>query len=527
MPRVKSTHILFAMLFYVSLILLLTPSNVTAQNPDDWMGDPSSPVHVLLTLNGRSVTTAPEDDPILINLDDDAEPMPFFLAIQSNSSVDLILEGEINFYYQGISVLPIRLVTEGNSSKVPIPAGFVEQNVTATINWKEAFAVGPMDLMTGLFESDASFSYHPASDPTDITEIQQIFYLEIPVKDFVDIITSVTGVGTIIVTATAVYGFGNGLWQLFEGLKTASKLRGIHKKISEIRSLPNLTVIGATPMLFTMLVGMGLMKGKKKKAEEQKDSTVTDYLVRQKLREIAPEAWQKDKCPKCRRNWNQKTNTCKKCKIGEDEARREYADLLASKVPAALKALGNKKSMNVSQLAKKTKSTDYNAGVIAVAMIETGVTEVEKVSTPFRSFVMNTAGLAFVVITWQQLLGDSASQWQTSLTLIGAALSFGVIIALYIARKSQIKKLESDYGAPSSETPPPEAEPAEEEITEEEPEPEEEPAWKESTEHTDGTDETPEDSDEFESEDEDYVDDDEEDDSGDTGLGSLGSLDSS
>jgi hypothetical protein len=189
-----------------------------------------------------------------------------------------------------------------------------------------------------------------------------------------------------------------------------------------------------------------------------------------------------------------------------------------------LKALGNKKSMNVSQLAKKTKSTEYNAGVIAVSLIESGVTEVEKVSTPFRSFVMNTAGLAFVVITWQQLLGDSASQWQTSLTLIGAALSFGVIIALYVARKSQIQKLESDYGVPPSETPPPE--PVEEEVADEEPEPEEEPAWKESTEQTDGTDETSEDSDESES-DEDYVDDDKDDGAGDTGLGSLGSPDSS
>jgi hypothetical protein len=512
------------MMCYVSLIILLTPSNVTAQSPADWMGEPSDPVQVLLTLDGRSVTSAPDSDPIIIHMEDDAEPMIFFLAVRSDSDVDLILEGEINFYYQGISVLPIRLITEGNSSEVPISAGILEQNVTAAINWKEALAIGPIDLMTGLFESDASFIYHPVSSPSDVTEIQQKFYLEIPVVDFVDIITSVTGVGTIVVTVTTVYGVGNGLWQLFEGLKTASKLRGIHKKISEIRSLPNLTVIGATPMLFTMLVGMGLMKGKKK-TEERTESTVTDYLVRQKLRELAPDAWPKDKCPKCRRNWNQKTNTCKKCKIGEDEARREYADLLASKVPDALKALGNKKSMNVSQLAKKTKSTDYNAGVIAVSLIESGVTEVEKVSTPFRSFLMNTAGLVFVIITWQQLLGDSASQWQTTLTLIGAALSFGVIIALYVARRSQIQKMESDYGTPPTEAAPPSPEPVEHEGTEVEPEPEEEPEWKESTPQTDGIDETMDESEEYDSDEESIEDDSEE--SGDTGLDSLGSLDSS
>lgn len=511
MPRIRSKHLLFGMIIYISLIFILAPTNVTAQAPGDWMGSTSDPLRVLLLLDGRSVTSAPEDNPILIDLDDDADPMIFFIEIRSNSTEELVLEGEINFYYQGISVLPIQLVTEGNSTKVPIPAGEMIQNVTAEINWRQAFGIGPFDLMTGLFESDASFTYYPASDPSDVHEIQQKFYLSIPVEDILDVITSVTGVSAVVVTITTVYGAGNSLWQLFEGMKTASKLRGIHKKVSEIRSLPNLTVIGATPVLFSMLAGMGMIKKKKKsKEEEEKDreSGVTDFLVRQKLREIAPEAWQKDKCPKCKRNWHEKTNTCKKCNIGEEEARREYADLLASKVPAALKALGNKKSMNVSQLAKVTKSTDYNAGVIAIALVDTGVTEVEKVSTPFRGFLMNTAGLVFVVITWQQLLGDSASQLQTTLTLIGAALSFGVILVLYVARKSQIQKFQTEYGETPVEEPPTEPMDDTEDESMEPPMPEEEepPAWKE-TEETVEIDEEVDDGPTEPSSDDEFIDD--------------------
>jgi hypothetical protein len=57
---------------------------------------------------------------------------------------------------------------------------------------------------------------------------------------------------------------------------------------------------------------------------------------------------------------------------------------------------------------------------------------------------MNIAGLAFLVITWQQLLGDSASTLQTTITVIGAAMSLAVIIALYVSRKTQIQKFEAD-----------------------------------------------------------------------------------
>ncbi|MHA2067365.1 MAG: hypothetical protein ACXABY_23600, partial [Candidatus Thorarchaeota archaeon] len=174
---------------------------------------------------------------------------------------------------------------------------------------------------------------------------------------------------------------------------------------------------------------------------------VSEYIVRQRLREVAPDAWQVDKCPKCKKNWNKKLDMCKKCNFTQDDARIEYANLLASKVPAAIKWMAKKKSSDVKSLAKKTKSTQYNAGVIAAAMVDTDVTEITKVGTPLRSFVMNIAGLAFLVVTWQQLLGDSSSQWQTTITLVGAAMSLAIIIALYISRKTQIAKFVADQEA--------------------------------------------------------------------------------
>jgi hypothetical protein len=163
-----------------------------------------------------------------------------------------------------------------------------------------------------------------------------------------------------------------------------------------------------------------------------------------------------DKCPKCKRKWNKKTNECKKCGFDVEDGQRAYADLLASKVSPALYLLNKKKSVSIKQLAKKTKSNNYNAGVLGAALVDTELSEITKVSTPFRSFVMNIAGLAFLIITWDQLLGRSSNSFQTTLTLIGGALSLGVIIALYFTRKSQIKKFRADVDGIILETPPPE-----------------------------------------------------------------------
>ena len=115
-------------------------------------------------------------------------------------------------------------------------------------------------------------------------------------------------------------------------------------------------------------------------------------------------------------------------------------------------------------------------------MVDTNVTEITKVGTPLRSFVMNIAGLAFLVVTWQQLLGDNTSTWQTTITMVGAALSLAVIVALYISRKAQIAKFVADQEEGKkilpTEEEASEAEADDEEAAEEEVEepPEEEPA---------------------------------------------------
>ncbi|MCK4698126.1 MAG: hypothetical protein KAT53_07480, partial [Dehalococcoidia bacterium] len=102
------------------------------------------------------------------------------------------------------------------------------------------------------------------------------------------------------------------------------------------------------------------------------------------------------------------------------------------------------------------KSNNYNAGVLGAALVDTELSEITKVSTPFKGFVMNMAGLAFLIITWDQLLGRSSNSFQTTLTIIGGALSLGVIVALYFTRKSQIEKFRGDADGIILETPPPE-----------------------------------------------------------------------
>jgi len=419
-------------------------NTATAQTPTfptDFVNDGT--LFVYASLDGQNINGSDEANPIVINMDG---PMELYLQINVSSSEDLTMRGTIVFYYQGIPIFPIQIVNPvTNSTWIPVGHDQNIPPVLALIDLSQALSYGPIQLATGLFEASLDFGYYFGADNTTIQSVTKTFYFMIPPSPTA-IITSVTGISATVGTIGAVYGLGNGFMSLFEGLKTAYKLRGLHKKASELKSLPNMTVIGALPLLFSMLAGMTKMGKKKKKGEvdEKEDSAVSEYLVRQRLREVAPEAWPVDKCPKCRKDWNKKLDMCKKCNFTQDEARVHYADLLSSKVPAALKVMGKKKSTDIRTLAKKTKSTDYNAGVIAAAMVDTGVTEILKVGTPLRSFVMNIAGLAFLVITWQQLLGDSASTLQTTLTLVGAAMSLAIIVALYVSRKTQVQKFQAD-----------------------------------------------------------------------------------
>lgn len=446
-----------------------TLTTTTAQppaNPEEFLHDTT--LYVKATLDGENlIDKDSQAAPLELNME---SPMLLTLEINVVSTQDLNISGTIMFYYQGIALFPITIVEPvTNSTWIWVDHTASVPDVQAYIDFASIFNYGPLKLLTGILEASMDFSYYVDGDTTLHPLNSAKLYFSIPAS-VTDIITSVTGITTAAATIGVVYGVGNGFMSLFDGLKTAYKLRGIHKKASELKSLPNLTVIGALPLLFSMLSGMAKI-GKKKKDDEEtgrEDSGVSEYIIRQRLRETAPDAWQVDKCPKCRRNWNKKLDMCKKCNFTQDDARVFYADVLADKVPVALKVMGNKKSASIRTLAKKTKLNDYNAGVVAAAMVDTNVTEIVKVGTPLRSFVMNIAGLAFLVITWQQLLGDSASTLQTTITVVGAAMSLAVIIALYISRKTQIKKLEADMADDTKVLPTTEevkAEPVTEEVT--------------------------------------------------------------
>ncbi len=447
--RRSPSKIVFLGIMTLFLIVLIGGSTLTTTTaqvpvfPTDFLHDDT--LYVYAALDGQNVIDADSQAaPLVLNMEN---PMLLTLQINVTSTQDLNISGTIMFYYQGIAIFPITIVEPvTNSTWIWVDHTASVPVVNAYIDFASLFNYGPLKLITGILQATMDFSYYVEGDVTLHTLGSASLYFSIPAAP-IDIFTSVTGITTSVATVGVVYGVGNGFMSLFEGLKTAYKLRGIHKKASELKSLPNLTVLGALPLLFSMLSGMSKIGKKKKKNEDdttREDSSVSEYIIRQRLRETAPDAWQADKCPKCRKNWNKKLDMCKKCNFTQDDARVHYADLLASKVPIALKVMGNKKSASIRTLAKKTKSTDYNAGVIAAAMVDTNVTEIVKVGTPLRSFVMNIAGLAFLVVTWQQLLGDSASSLQTTITVIGAAMSLAVIIALYISRKTQIKRFEAD-----------------------------------------------------------------------------------
>ena len=387
---------------------------------------------VLITLDGLNFFDYNLTNPLPLNMDG---AMYLDMELANIWTQDLNMSGSITFWYQGFALFPIEIRDSLNNTWFNIPANASTSLPTPVpMDFSDMMNVfGPINIATGIFEATVDFKYYVEGNST-LNLLQHRFSFLLPSTLF-DVFTSITGISAGVATVGAVYGAAAGINSLWEGLKTAYKLRGIHKKASEIRSLPNLTVLGALPLLFSLLDNM-----KKSKKEEREDTGVSEYILRQRLREVAPDAWQADKCPQCKRNWNKKLDMCKKCNFTQDDARAAYADLLAEKVPAALRWMGKKKSTDVKTLAKKTKSTQYNAGVIAAAMVDTEVTEITKVGTPLRSFVMNIAGLAFLVVTWQQLLGDSSSSWLTTLTLIGAALSLAVIVALYISRKTQIAK---------------------------------------------------------------------------------------
>jgi len=358
-------------------------------------------------------------------------PMRLLLRVNNTGIEPINVTAAIVFYYQGLAVFTLGVrdpVT--NKSWVSIPGGTGTLPSEANLDLGQALSTGGIQIVTGLFQAYMAFVYQVGTNASAHI-LEQEFYLNIPSGG---ILTSVAGIATTVATAGAVWAVGNNFYSLIDGLRAASKFRTIQKKAAEIRSLPNLTVLGALPLLFSIVKQM---KTKKPEGTEG----VSGYIIKQRLREVAPDAWQQDKCPKCKANWSHGQDRCKKCGIDLDDAKRAYGELLTAKVEPCVRLLGKKKALSVRKIAKKTKSNNYNAGVIGAAMVDTAVVEVTKIETPIRSFAMNMAGLGFLIVTWDQLLGYGSSQWQTTLTIVTAALSVGVIVALYFARRSQISKM--------------------------------------------------------------------------------------
>lgn len=448
MPRFRRRRLLVGFLAVCGVVILASTVLASAQAPPEgWFGDEH--LHARILINDISITDTSQTTPIPI----DVEGMTSF-----SIEVDVVgsqaihhLRGAIGFWYQSIKVFEITIAQNDSSVLMqpeatipPVEAELAMGDIVST-----ELAGISIDIITGKFEASVSLYYLLEGEVDGVDDphsIEQIFFLSLPPSSAIDAITSIAGITTAVATGGAVLGVGRGFASLLEGIQTAHKVRSIQKKAGEIRSLPNLTVLGALPALFSLLSMQ--VKIRKKKATEDEirtyeggESGVSEYRIRQRVREIAPDAWAKDKCPNCKAKWQTDAPTCKKCNIDIDEAQRKYADLIASKVPKALQVMGKKKHLSIRKLAKRTKSNEYNAGVLGAALVDAEVTEIEKIETPVRSFVMNIGGLAFLVLTWQTLLGGAASTFQTTLTVVGAALSLAVIVALYFSRKSQIKKL--------------------------------------------------------------------------------------
>ncbi len=453
------SHLRIAYLLLIGFFVLVFVSGINSVQADTYGGSwiEDEKLHVDIRFDGVSIMNADSDTNAIVI--PKSGPVELYMDINVTNDVPLLMNGSIVFYYNDIPILPIVIQSPYDNSTTVLVSNdpaFDPPPVTYSFNLSDYLRAGPVDLITGVFEARMNFFYSEV-DPTDaarssvLHQISKEFYLRLEADDFLDVVTSVAGIATTVSTVGAVAGIGGNIKALFDGIQTAHKVRSIQKKASEIRSLPNLTVLGALPLLFSIVASYVRVKKKKKKegeeTTEREDSAVSEYIIRQRLRAVAPDAWPGDKCPKCKRNWDKKTNTCKKCKIGEDQARDAYTELLIGRTERAVKVMGKKKSLSIQKLAKKIKSNQYNAGVIGAAMVDTDVTEIKKIDTPFKSFVINIGGLMFLILTWQQLLGGASSQFQTTLTIVGAGMSLAVIVALYFARKIQIEKLRKEVEA--------------------------------------------------------------------------------
>ncbi|MHA2069081.1 MAG: hypothetical protein ACXABY_32360, partial [Candidatus Thorarchaeota archaeon] len=336
MARFRRRRLLVGFLAVCGVVILASTGLAAAQDPPSgWFGD-AEHLHARILINGDSITDTSQTQPISISLETDTT---IYIEIDVIGTQAIHhLQGAIGFWYQSIKIFEVN-ISQANLEVLMQPDDVippVQGNISIGDFLSTSFAGISIDLITGKFEASVSLYYLLEGEVNGVDtphSIEQVFFLTIPYSSTIDAITSIAGIATTVATGGAVIGVGTSLKSLLEGIQTAHKVRSIQKKAGEIKSLPNLTVLGALPALFSLLSLQ--VKIKKKKATEDEIRTyegaeggVSEYRIRQRVRDIAPEAWAKDKCPNCKTKWRQDAVACKKCKIDIDDAQQKYADLI-------------------------------------------------------------------------------------------------------------------------------------------------------------------------------------------------------
>ncbi|TFH02866.1 MAG: hypothetical protein E4H14_17315, partial [Candidatus Thorarchaeota archaeon] len=230
MRRLSSKLVFFGFmtLFLVLLIGGCSPQTTNAQIPvtdAEFVNDGT--LFVFASLDGKNLKNSPQGDPVLINMED---PMVLYLQINNTGTQNLNMSGSITFYYQGIAIFPIQIVDYAtNSTWIPVDHSASIPIIESPIGLGQAFTVNGIKLTTGIFQASIDFRYYIEGDTVTEHIVTNEFFFKIPSSP-ADVFTSVTGISAVVATVGAVFGLGNGFMSLFEGLKTAYKLRGLHKK---------------------------------------------------------------------------------------------------------------------------------------------------------------------------------------------------------------------------------------------------------------------------------------------------------
>jgi hypothetical protein len=217
-------------MFLVMMAGSITTADAQGVYPDDYITDGT--LSVYFSLDGMNVRNHALNNSLPINMD---TPMAFNFSIIANGTQTLNVSGAITFWYQGYPIIPLTIRDSNNNSWFLVDPSVPPPPIDdQTIPFNEMLNfLGPIDIITGVYEATVDFEYYVEGNSTK-NPLQHRFSFEIPATPL-DIITSVTGITAIVFTAGAGVGLVTGINSLFDGIKTAYKLRGIQKKASEIR----------------------------------------------------------------------------------------------------------------------------------------------------------------------------------------------------------------------------------------------------------------------------------------------------